>query len=627
MHGSEAFTLVKSQPAGVFAGAGAVDGVRRRIAYRAVGAYPLIVMVGMAENEIFSEFESTKRQYYLLGVGLSLLLGVVLAVGVHQRLKLNSSNRALALERDRAESASRAKSSFLAVMSHEIRTPMNAVLGLCSSLLERPLPEEDLKVVQAIHESGDGLLEILNDILDYSKLESGRLDFESLSFPIRDVVETTLSIAAPRAMGKGLAIEATYDPGLPAAIVGDAGRIRQVLLNLISNAVKFTGAGKVSVTIQSAPDADGKVKVEWSVSDTGIGIAPDKIDLLFNDYVQADNTINRRFGGSGLGLSICKRIIDQMGGSISVNSTLGEGTTVRFNVPFAIASPAHSNEEARNDTVAEFKDYLSTLGRPLRVLIVDDNSTNRLVAAKMLQEFAPQVSMAGDGVEAVTAAGKFSYDIILMDMRMPEMDGLEAAQAIRAKASPYGTIPIIALTANAYPEDIRACLNSGMNDFVAKPVRKHMLIAALMRALGSGTAAKTASTALAVSPEQTELCEQFLSANPAFVSEIYNALASELGCEAMDEAYDAFIAETAERLQVLTLAAIEADRITISREAHTLKGTAATFGFGRMSEVAKFLEKTAGSIPVAEYHRTRELLASSFELGRSQRSNALAMAA
>ena len=626
MHGSEAFTLVKSQPAGVFAGAGAVDGVRLRIAYRAVGAYPLIVMVGMAENEIFSEFESTKRQYYLLGVGLSLLLGVVLAVGVHPLETQLIEPRVGPRTRSRGE---RQSCKIVLSSRHEPRDkdanecrprPLQQSSGT-------PLARGGPKVVQAIHESGDGLLEILNDILDYSKLESGRLDFESLSFPIRDVVETTLSIAAPRAMGKGLAIEATYDPGLPAAIVGDAGRIRQVLLNLISNAVKFTGAGKVSVTIQSAPDADGKVRVEWSVSDTGIGIAPDKIDLLFNDYVQADNTINRRFGGSGLGLSICKRIIDQMGGSISVNSTLGEGTTVRFNVPFAIASPAHSNEEARNDTVAEFKDYLSTLGRPLRVLIVDDNSTNRLVAAKMLQEFAPQVSMAGDGVEAVTAAGKFSYDIILMDMRMPEMDGLEAAQAIRAKASPYGTIPIIALTANAYPEDIRACLDSGMNDFVAKPVRKHMLIAALMRALGSGTAAKTASTALAVSPEQTELCEQFLSANPAFVSEIYNALASELGCEAMDEAYDAFIAETAERLQVLTLAAIEADRITISREAHTLKGTAATFGFGRMSEVAKFLEKTAGSIPVAEYHRTRELLASSFELGRSQRSNALAMAA
>jgi len=386
---------------------------------------------------------------------------------------------------DAAEAANAAKSTFVAMMSHEIRTPMNAVLGLATTLLETSLDIEQRRFVLAIHNAGDSLLEILNDILDFSKLESGQLSLEHIAFAPAALVHNTLSIIGPRASAKGLAIRSTEDAALPAALIGDAGRIRQVLLNLVSNAVKFTATGEIAVSTRWIAGDTRQATVEWAVSDTGIGIAQEKTGSLFVNFMQADTSISRRFGGSGLGLAICKRLIEQMGGEIEVQSRLGQGSRFSFRLTLPVAENEAAPEQNDQAVYAALRSRIGGFGRPLRVLIADDNPTNRLVAARMLKDFDIQTDTACDGAEAVTAAKQFSYDLILMDVRMPEMDGLQATRTIRASGGKPQAIPIIAFTANAFPEDVAACREAGMDDFVVKPARKKAMVEAIIRVLAS----------------------------------------------------------------------------------------------------------------------------------------------
>lgn len=525
----------------------------------------------------------------------------------------------LRIQEKAAEEASRAKSAFLAVMSHEIRTPMNAVLGLTSTLLESELPDEHRKSLTAIHDAGDSLLDILNDILDYSKLEAGQLSFESIAFSPQSIVENALSIMGPRAAAKGLSLESAHDPALPQALIGDAGRIRQVLFNLISNAVKFTERGGVTVGLRCLEADAEHATVEWTVRDTGIGIAPDRIGSLFKDFVQADCTINRRFGGSGLGLAISKRIVEQMGGEITVASALGQGTTVRFSLALPVsasAAPIDRNDGAAN---AALHARIAALGRPLRVLIVDDNATNRLVGAKMLQEFSVHTTMACDGAEAVAAASRCAYDLILMDMRMPEMDGLQATRAIRTRQGPSAAAPIIAFTANAFQDDVTACLEAGMNDFVAKPVRKKVLVDTIMRAWRPQTAAED-SPEVSSAPQQlapAAAAEARPSAAPILDRAVMELLSQEIGADAMDASLSAFLTETVQRLERLRRIACETDREIVGREAHSLKGTAGTFGLCRLAELAARLEREAATIRAAEYAAAVERIDAAFAEARS----------
>ncbi len=533
---------------------------------------------------------------------------------INQDLEVRVAERTAELEeaRQAAEAASRAKSSFLAVMSHEIRTPMNAVLGLSSSLLESDLPEEKLKLVRTIYEAGDNLLEILNDILDYSKLEAGELTFEAIAFAPRDIVEGAVSIIEPRAAAKGLKVTANFAPDLPQALLGDAGRLRQVLLNLLSNAVKFTSSGSVVVSADCRERDSQRATIDWAVTDTGMGIASDRVGQLFKDFAQADCSINRRFGGSGLGLSICKRIIDKMGGEIGIVSAPGQGTTVRFTTTMQVTELS-SASDIQDCADAALEAYVAVLGRPLRILIADDNSTNRLVAAKMLQSANVQTNMAGDGTEAVTAAGSFPYDLILMDVRMPEMDGLEATRTLRRRGI---VVPVVGFTANAFDDDIKACLDAGMNGFVAKPVRKKALFDAVVRAIKAH--AKT--VALPGAFHRDAARASHLSAPPAIGDALdwtaYNALKEELGAEGMQEAVTAFLDEMAGRLKFLRQCPLEQDRSSLSREAHTIKGTSGTFGFQRTSELAKWLERNADKVTAEELADLSKRLEAAFEEAR-----------
>ena len=386
-----------------------------------------------------------------------------------------------------AEEASRAKSAFLAMMSHEIRTPMNAVLGLASTLLDDGLTPDQQQAVLAIKTSGDNLLRILNDILDFSRLDAGRMTFEHAPFSPAALTEEMLRVHNPGAVEKGLLLTASQEPEMPDLVIGDAGRVRQVLHNLVSNAVKFTRSGMVTLNARCVTREAGEATMEWTITDTGIGIAPDKQGTLFDAFVQADTSITRRFGGSGLGLAISKQLIEQMGGRISVTSCpeLGSIFQVRLTLKLSAEQQVLQAAPAPADLLDQ---RIALLGRPLRLLLAEDNATNRFVFSRLLRGSAVDIAVAENGIEAVAAAGQSGFDLICMDMSMPEMDGLDATRAIRAGDGPNRGVPIVALTANAFAEDVEACRAAGMDDFLSKPVSKDVLVAAILRMLPSPVA-------------------------------------------------------------------------------------------------------------------------------------------
>ncbi len=386
--------------------------------------------------------------------------------------RLEALNRELAVARDAAEQGARARSDFLAVMSHEVRTPMNAVIGMTTLLLDTSLSPEQRGFIETIRASGDGLLTLLNDALDYSKIEAGRVELESLEFDPAVEVRQVVDLMRGAAHARGNTLELVAAEGLAPALRSDPGRIRQVLLNLVSNAVKFTLNGRVEVRVATARDG-ARLWLTVAVSDTGIGIAPAALAQLFKPFTQADASTTRRFGGTGLGLAISHRIADLLGGRISVESAPGRGATFTLRVPVERVSLAPRPPRQRHPTVPG-------IGARLRVLVAEDNAVNQKVIALMLERMGHRVDAVANGAEAVEALALAPYDVVLMDVQMPEVDGLAATRIIRTRESERRT-PVIALTANVTADDEQRCRDAGMDDFLAKPVRREYLAAALAR--------------------------------------------------------------------------------------------------------------------------------------------------
>jgi signal transduction histidine kinase len=362
--------------------------------------------------------------------------------------------------REDAERANRAKSDFLATMSHEIRTPLNAIIGFSELLAERQMTDEERAYTARIHDASESLLALVGDILDFSKIEASKLVLEQVPFDLGEVLRASAAASELVARGKGLRFSVAPAADLPVRLVGDRTRLTQVLVNLLSNAVKFTAHGEVRLEARrAAPGANGDCRLEFTVLDTGIGIAPEKLATVFEAFAQADHSTTRKFGGTGLGLAICKRLVQLMGGEIGVESTPGAGSTFRLTVPFSIETTLGGTRPAAGPLAAAWPGH--------RALAVDDNEINRKLITLMLQKMGFTVETAENGAQAVTACARTDSDLVLMDIEMPVMSGLEATRRLRAAGF---TAPIIALTAHAVLNLEEQCREAGMHGYVTKPV-------------------------------------------------------------------------------------------------------------------------------------------------------------
>ncbi|NRA38069.1 MAG: response regulator [Planctomycetes bacterium] len=377
-----------------------------------------------------------------------------------------------------AEDSAKIKSSFLANMSHEIRTPMNGIIWATNLIQETSLDDEQIDFINTIQYSAESLLTIINDVLDFSKIESGKLELDIIEFNTSVLIHEVIKILRPIAHSKNVDLSYRISKSVPAQLYGDEGRIRQVLINLLSNAIKFADSGSVRLIADlSTAEEDGFVGINFEVQDNGIGMSEEDLHRLFKPFSQADASTTRRFGGTGLGLVICKKIVELMNGSISVFSQDQEGSIFCVNIPLKPATEQASKEHQDNDS--GFLNKISDQLKGKKVLLAEDNIINQKLAKRIFEKIGFVVSIACDGKEASQAACEFSFDVIFMDMQMPIMDGLSATRSIREYELESNTqrhTPIIAMTANAFKEDREACLESGMDAYLAKPVNIEKLL-------------------------------------------------------------------------------------------------------------------------------------------------------
>jgi PAS domain S-box-containing protein len=490
------------------------------------------------------------------------------AQGILHDISLEVSTReALRLARETAEQADAAKSAFLANMSHEIRTPMTGILGTADLVLDSDLTPEQRRSIELIVASGETLLTIINDILDLSKIEAGQLSLEDIPLDLHELLNDTASLMQNAARAKGIGLMLDVADNVPRSVRGDPTRIKQVLNNLVSNAIKFTPAGGVTITVSSTVQKDDAVAVRFAVRDTGIGIPPDAVVRIFEPFRQADASTTRNYGGTGLGLSISRRLVEMMGGILEVDSIVGVGSEFHFTIGLHATASLAGTAGPRAEVRAKRKN--------LHILIAEDNPVNQEVAATMLRRRGHRVDIVGNGREAVDAVSRDSYDVVLMDLQMPILDGLGATAAIRA-GHRGKTVPIIALTANAASGERERCIAAGMDDYVAKPFRAGDLIAAVE------------NVALPEDQRLTGVAKALDAAEDVDIDGLRAELRDAGAEDALGAVLSVFVGDAPTRVSVIIDAVASHEPERISRAAHAYKSSAGTI---RALELAALLQK------------------------------------